>query len=213
MKHPNSETWAAYLAGDLPKAEQITAADHLKTCPECAAQITQWKAAIDHLERWRLPRRNARSRSGFPILKWAAAAIIVLGLTFVLGRISTLPATDLDSVRAALAPELKGAVISEIETKFRQEWADRLVQQIAQSADDANARLRNDLLRTLRLSSELDQKAVLTLIERLKSDMNANYLSLRKDLETVASLTDSQIQQARLGLIRLAGSNRSENGL
>lgn len=213
MNHPNSETCAAYLSGGLPESEYAEISDHLKSCPECAARLDRWERVIDRLNQWELPRRSMRRRFTSLSFKWAAAAVVVLGLTFGFGRSSVPEALDLDAVRAKLEPSLKVALFSELEQRIRQEWVDGLAKQISASTEDANARLRNDLLQTLQVSREEDRKAILALVERLNTDIAANYLSLRKDLETVASLADNQIQQARLGLIRLAATARAESDL
>lgn len=212
MKHPDPETWAALLSGDLPADEQTEATSHLKSCPECAERVERWRFSINRLERWSLPRRTPHARFAPSMFKWAAAAAIVLGAFFGLGRVSAPQSVDLEALRAELEPNLRAALVVEFEETVRDQWTDKLAGRIHESIESAAEQMQRDLLQAAQISREQDHRAILALLERLRSDTAANYISLRKDLETVASLAENEIQQAQLGLIRLATATKPEAG-
>ena len=61
-----------------------------------------------------------------------------------------------------------------------------------------------------RSAREEDRQITFAWLERLEKQQTADYLSVRNDLETVASLTDEGIRRARQSLNQLA-ANQSNN--
>jgi hypothetical protein len=50
-----------------------------------------------------------------------------------------------------------------------------------------------------------DRRETLSLLERIQREHAAAYVALRRDLETVASLTDEEIRQAHMKLMQFSG--------
>jgi hypothetical protein len=53
---------------------------------------------------------------------------------------------------------------------------------------------------------------LLALLESVQTDLTADYVAMRRDLETMASMTEDQFQQAQLKLIQLADNSYGAPG-
>ncbi len=228
MNHPKREEWAPYLFGEATPEARHRLEDHLQDCPECAAEIAGWRQSLDKLDRWKLPRIRARStQSPSPLLKWGVAAALVLGGGVGLGRWSA-PAVDLNtlqtrieaSVKSSLAMEGQRQLAADLQSAlsttggqltndFRTQLDSALARVVNMSAAETQ-RLLGDFIQTFNRAREADRQITFSWIEKIQKQHAVDYLSLRNDLETVASLTDEEIRRARQNLNRLA-ANKSNN--
>jgi len=228
MNHPKPEEWAPYLFGEATPAARHKLAAHLQNCPDCAAEIAGWRQSLKKLDRWKLPRMRPRSAQGPPpLLKWGVAAALVLGAGVGLGRWSA-PALDLNtlqtridaSVKSSLAVELQpqlnadlqralGTTGGHLTNEFRTQLNSALAGVVDASAVETQ-RLLGEFIQTSNRAREEDRRITFSWIEKIQKQHAADYLSLRTDLETVASLTDEEIRRARQSLNRLA-ANKSNN--
>ena len=106
MNHPKREDWVPYLYGEAKPDLRRQLSGHLEGCAECREELQNWKRSLHQLDAWKLPRRNSRLDAFTPFLKWAAAALLVLGLGFGFGRLTARQA-DLEKVRAQVEPEIR----------------------------------------------------------------------------------------------------------
>ena len=121
MSHPKREDWVQYLYGEIKPDLRRQLNEHLQGCSECGEELQNWKRSLQRLDAWKLPRTSARLDAVTPFLKWAAAALLVLGLGFGFGRLTARQA-DLEQVRARVEPEI------------RREFADLLRREIDKSS-------------------------------------------------------------------------------
>jgi hypothetical protein len=121
MSHPKREDWVQYLYGEIKPDLRRQLNEHLQGCAECGEELQNWKRSLQRLDAWKLPRTSARLDAVMPFLKWAAAALLVLGLGFGFGRLTARQA-DLQKVRARVEPEI------------RREFADLLRREIDKSS-------------------------------------------------------------------------------
>ena len=121
MSHPKREDWVQYLYGEIKPDLRRQLNEHLQGCSECGEELQNWKRSLQRLDAWKLPRTSARLDAVMPFLKWAAAALLVLGLGFGFGRLTARQA-DLEQVRARVEPEI------------RREFADLLRREIDKSS-------------------------------------------------------------------------------
>jgi anti-sigma-K factor RskA len=129
-----------------------------------------------------------------PVLKWAAAAALVLGVGFALGR-QTSPAS-------AQLVELKASVAQLAESVQRERGVN-----LSNSVNFATAAANNEALRLLseysRLQAEqrmADQQAVALALRNFETRLGR----LRTELETVALNTENGFEQTHENLTRLA---------
>src|SRR5438874_1991478 len=97
MTHPTREEWVTYLYDEFDKETRANLTDHLNVCPDCKTTLGKWRGTMAELNEWkvRTRRRSSAVQTALPILRWAAAALIVLGFGFVLGRFSSTNSANL----------------------------------------------------------------------------------------------------------------------
>jgi len=228
MNHPTREEWAQYLFGETTPDARHTLAEHLQNCPECAGEIAGWRRSLNKLDRWKIPRMRARSAQGAPPpLKWGLAAALLVGAGVGLGRWSA-PAVNLNelqtrietSVKSSLAMELQRQLIADLQSawaatgaqitnEFRIQLNSALAGVVDASAAETQRQL-GEFMQAFNRAIEEDRRITFAWIEKIQKQHTADYLSLRTDLETVASLTDEEIRRARQSLNQLA-ANKSNN--
>jgi len=207
MNHPKHDEWVPYLAGEASPETQKKLSVHLQGCPECAAEIAGWQRSISRLDRWELPPlRRSRREWLEPAIKWGIAAALVLGMGFGIGRWSARTTHD----TAALREELQAALAAnraEITNEFHAQLTGALNQALAGAAEVSSTearRLFGEFMKVLNETRAEDQQTLLVQLDRLQQRHAVDYLALRKDLETVAAMTDDELRRTRQGLRHFA---------
>jgi hypothetical protein len=169
---------------------------------------------MKQLNAWQLPVSPGLSlaaRLGVvrPVLKWAAAAAIVLGLGFGVGRISSLASGNVATMRASLQKELdrkietiRGGLASDIQ----HQQAEALEQVFAASVS-AKAELEGlvtELAKSVDEKRSVDGEAMAAALQQLDNKWAALHATLRKELETVAVLTEDGFNDTQQKLYQLA---------
>ncbi|MBI5388494.1 MAG: hypothetical protein HZA90_27835 [Verrucomicrobia bacterium] len=179
MNHPSHEDLIGFLYEELPDGQQAETCRHVAGCAQCRAQVESWRAVRRELLAWAVPDQTRRRTStpSWLLVKWAAAAVVLIGAGFALAR-GTAPATKLDTaaIRAAMAQELRQELRSEL-ARF--------------AADQAT-------------HQQEFQSALTRALGRLEAQRLVDYASLRQDVETVAVRAEDELQSTRLDLARLA---------
>jgi hypothetical protein len=228
MNHPKPEEWAPYLFGEATPEARHKLAEHLQLCPDCAAEISGWRQSLKKLDRWKLPRMRARSAQGPPpLLKWSVAAALVLVAGVGLGRWSA-PVIDLNTFQARIEASVKSSLAAELQRQLYADLQSALAATGGQLTNEFKAQLNRalagvvdasalethrqlgELIKAFNRAREEDRQITFSWLEKVQKQHTAEYLSLRTDLETVASLTDEEIRRARQSLNRLA-ANTSNN--
>jgi anti-sigma factor RsiW len=120
MNHPKPEEWVPYLYGGLTPDTRRQLKTHLDNCADCRGELQRWKRSIHRLDAWKLPRAGNPLQLLAPALKWAAAAAIVLGVGFGLGRFTGTEAMAA-RVRARVEPQLRQALQQQMAQLVRAE--------------------------------------------------------------------------------------------
>ena len=76
---------------------------------------------------------------------------------------------------------------------------------------EVTAELRRDLDGRLQVSREAGQKEMLAMLQEMEKERAAEYSALRKDLETVAVLTEDRIERTQRGLAEVAELTQIKN--
>jgi hypothetical protein len=191
MNHPKREEWIPYLYGEAEPQVRRQLKSHLEHCLECRAELDSWEQSIKRLDAWKLPRAGRQRFLPAPILSWSAAAAALLLLGYVAGH-STASKADIQSVRAALEPQLRQALTSEMT---------QVVRDVVNKAASA----------TLAQAKDQTTKAIAAYAATFDSqhaqdyrDMHAALLVLKQQLDTVAMNTDAGFRQAQQKLVQLA---------
>src|SRR5438477_10995263 len=225
MKHPNREEWVPFLFGEAEPEAKKQLAEHLSACRECAEELGNGRKSLHRLDAWKTPRHKRRGMPALtPVFNLAAAALLVLGLGFGLGRWFSNSA-DAGQLRAALASSLKASLVPELRQELAGEFQSRL-DQFQRDSETALANVKSEvlnasaaetdealeqLLTLIRSDRAEDQEAVANWVSNLRKQHETDFVSLRKDLETVATTTDDRIRAAQLKLLELSSFKSSSS--
>ncbi len=186
MKHPSNEEWMGWIYGESSGAEKARLAGHLKECGECRAEVRRWENARQALDfgKVELPRHPARVLE--PIVKWGIAAGLMLAIGFGAGRLASPRGADYQALRASLKAEL----LTELEQRQSQQLAD-----YKSSAEEKQAE---------------DHRLIFTALGKVDADRVTDYAALRKELETVAVLTQDGFQREQQQIVTLANYSQAD---
>ncbi len=209
MNHPKREEWIPLLFSEADAETKQRLETHLKSCAACATEVSGWRRSLGRLDAWKLPKAQKVS-GGLPIqpIAWAAAAAIVIG-AFVAGR-STVPMMDAQKFRADLKSELS-AEIQEGFARVTSNSSNALANlefRLASASTDNSEQMAEQFVRVINSLRDDDRAATEALFDKLQKQYTTDFVLLRRDLETLASTTDEEIENARLKLYQLA-SNQS----
>lgn len=206
--HPSREEWMEFLYDESPAARRAELESHLKACALCAREVARWRNTMAALNADEVPAHSTRtsSRAGW---KWAAAAAFIigaLGIGFGLGRAGSPSPIELRSLRAELQAALSQARL-EMQEQQKQAFTaavaglgsetQRLLAEYGQAAEERRVQDQQSLLRT---------------VQELDASRQADVLSLRKDLETVALFTDDGLRKTEAQLFQLATYSQPPSG-
>ena len=197
MNHPKHEEWLPYLDGEASPEAAQRLSEHLMACPQCAAEMEGRRRSIQKLQRLAWPQHRRATRSWIaPTVKWGLAAAIVLGIGIGLGRRSTPSAGKIETaVSRQVREELRQEIRSDLLAAFAadpQSVQDSFGRQLAREIGQSSAKRREE-----------ERQALTEAFNRLQQDQTAYYLSLRKDLETLATTADAGLQQTRRQLAQM----------
>jgi negative regulator of sigma E activity len=194
VNHPDATEWMAFLYGEVAPERKRALDKHLVECSVCTKQVSAWRSGMSALDDWKIPVTRATTSWAMPVLKWAAAAAVVLCVGFVLGR-------QTSSANAELV-ELKTSVAQLADTLKRQQG-----EQLTNTVTLATAAANTETLRLLSGYSQLqaeqrysDQQAIGTTLRSFETRLSR----LRTELETVALNTENGFEQTHDNLTRLA---------
>jgi negative regulator of sigma E activity len=184
----------AFLYGEVAPERTRELDQHLVECAACAEQVSAWRSGMSALDDWKLPAMRATRPWALPVVKWAAAAAVVLCVGFVLGR-QTSPAS-------AELTELKASVTQLADTLKRQQ-GEQLTNTVTLATAAANAETVRLLSGYSQLQAEQrysDQQTIGVTLRGFETRLNR----LRTELETVALNTENGFEQTHDNLTRLA---------
>ena len=192
LAHPGPEAWLDFLYGELPPAEHRRLEQHLAACPTCAAELALTRRTMAALDTWKIPVMPGKRSGLVAPLKWAAAAVLVLGVGLAAGRLSA-PQLDTTKLRADVASTLRQEFRSDLRT-------------VTAAAEARTQRQLDELAQAWITGRAEDQQASLALYDRAQTDRKADYTRLRRDLETVAIQAELRLDttERALGQIALA---------
>ena len=208
MNHPTREEWMSFLYDELTDEQRANLAAHLAVCPDCKTCVNDWRATGNDLRSWQLPVRRARFALQRPVLRWAAAAVIMLCVGFGVGRFTT--AASADKIRAAVEPAVRGQLREEFARMLRSE----LEKASAAALDASRAESRQligDFAKVYESNRAEDNQAVYEALNKLETQRLADNATLRKELETVAVMTDFGFRRTQQQMLQLADYTQPAN--
>jgi anti-sigma factor RsiW len=184
----------AFLYRELPAKRKNELQAHLGHCPDCSADIKAWQAGMQALDTWKLPARRPAPAQWVPVLKWAAAAAVILAFGFALGRRSAPAAGELAALKSSVA---------QLTELVQNQSAASLSNSVAASTTAAEAQTIRLLSEYSRLQEEqraADRGAVNVALHSFSAHLN----KVDADLETVATDTEKGFQETHENITRVA---------
>ena len=207
MNHPTSEEWMSYLYDEMEATERARLAGHLEGCTQCRSKVVEWQGAQRNLDEWRLEPRRTRKTAVLarPWLKWAAAAVLFAGVGFSAGRFSMARPVDPQKLRAEIEPELRQQLRAELVQTMREELDKSAAATLAASREQARGMLV-DYTQKIENTRAADNGVISAALDRLDSQQADDYVSLKKQLDTVAVMTEAGLRHTENQVAELAYS-------
>ena len=214
QKHPTDEQWMDYLYDEMPSSGRTVLEAHVSGCPPCQQKREGFRGARQSLDEWRLETPAAKHQltmSWQPVVKWAAAAVLLVSTAFATGRISR-PALDIEALQAQISKPIEERVRQQVaaaseqalaaaEEKLRAQLAARFKEVADKALEEAAANTRKQLEElevALEAIREHDKSMFAAALEQFEAERMAHYLKFRADLERVAMFTQNVAQLASL---------------
>ena len=205
MNHPKPEEWAPYLFGEIkgPRRRQLRA--HLRACVECRGEMASWKRTLGRLDAWQLPGTPPPAFMPAPAFWWAAAAALVLGIGFLAGRWSRPTEAQIATLvrqeaKAQARQELKADLLAALAPGTPRQ-VDAFQRQLRQQVQTVLSRAGRSEAFNAALAE--DRRTTLALLERMAQQQADAYVSLRRDLETLATAAADGLQQNGRQIVQL----------
>jgi hypothetical protein len=204
MNHPSNEEWGLYVFGEAPPELQRKLKTHLGECEQCAADVAAMQGTLHKLDAWQIPSTPRRVHQLEPMLKFAMAAAIVLAIGVGLGRFSAPKSPDVALLKTELMAQVDSALAQN--AAFSSNLLAAAEIRLAQQTDLALQSFGREILETVNVAREQDRAAVQNVIDQIKRQRETDYVSLRRDLETVAAATDQGLRRAQASLLEIAAN-------
>lgn len=192
LKHPSASEWMSFLYAECAPELRRELEAHLATCPTCAAQVQTWRSSMNALDEWPVPVRRPAQKQWVPMVKWAAAAL-VLAVAFALGRQTSNTRGEIQALKNS---------VSDLTAIVQREHNLNLSNNVS-----VLAHANTEALRLLGDYARLDQEQRAADQEVLKTALRSLDLRLgrvRTDLQAVAVNTEAGFEATHQGLAQLA---------
>jgi hypothetical protein len=171
-------------------------------CPECKAKVAEWRGVARELNTWKIEVRPSQARFRPVLLRWAAAALLMLGLGVVAGRVSS-PSIDPRAVRAAIEPAIRRELRAEFAQLLREQLRKSSMETLAASSTQTRE-LLGDFAKAYEQNRAEDAQALYSELARMDTQRLTDLASLKRDLDTVAVFSDTGFRQTQRQLLNLA---------
>ncbi len=186
MKHHAPEEWLLYMDGEASSELSDCLSQHLKICPECAAELAAWKRSAWKLRQLKFPAQPRQSQAPvFTAVKWGLAAGIALFIGVAVGRLS-----------APNADELRQTITAQARVEMRDEMRHQLAA----------------LSQLLDQQRKTDERRMIALVNNVRDQNIRDCIALRQDLETAVSVADNdlRVNNRRINEIAVAVSENQK---
>jgi len=146
-----------------------------------------------------------------PIAKLAAAAVLLIGLGYIVGRLSA-PQPDIEKLHSALETSLRASLTDQMDRRWQSAFAANCVQ----LKDELHQQVRRDLtefaVQTLAASNSLTEQRLIKLIELIEAARIQDRRQVAAALETIEFGRLQDKSQLGKGLVALAAQTSELRG-
>ena len=216
-----------YLYGEMQPPQRKSLETHVKACRVCDDQKREFTGAMQSLDGWNveLPAKHSLASGGSrvqPVLKWAAAAALLVSTAFATGRFSR-PEVDLAALQARIEAPLRERIEQQIDAASEKAAAEvraRVEVDMAARMHEISLRAQADaelaaqqqmeqLAASLASLREEDRVRMSAVTKMLETQWVSEFRKMREDLERVALFTDQSYRDAQRQLVQLASVTQS----
>lgn len=208
--HPNSEEWMSFLYREASPERSAELDAHLRQCGECQERVAHWRGTLATLDAVRSPAMTRSRRSVVPIVRWAAAAALVLGIGFGAGRLTSSSSAEMARLEMAMRTEMeaklaasRAELLASIDKRNEE-----MTPNIKSVASEAARREAESLLvkfaRSIDEQRDAERDVFVTALRNLEERRATEYAALRKDLDTLAVNADDGLSRTQEQLMELA---------
>ena len=166
-----------------------------------ASKLTE--AANNHQDDIKTIKLVDRIKFSKGLIKFAAAAVILITAGYVVGRLTAAKAPDIEQLQAALEPAIRQNLLQEMS----QYWQVSLASGYAQIKNELQQQYRRDLsdfaIQTLAASSAVTNDRLQQLINAINTSQTHERQWYATALETLALQTEDQLQKTKQDMVQL----------
>jgi hypothetical protein len=200
-----------FLYGELPSGAEQECRSHLESCPACRDQVRGWRETQGRLDTDRAsltPRIHPVGPTWVrPMLQWAAAAVLLLGIGFAVGRSKSPTREDLKNEIARVRDE----VHSEIRGRFTDDLKTVAIAAAAGSTAETQRFLNEFITRFTTVRTE-ERREFLKALQGIEDRHALDYAELRAGLGQLARTTGSGFRQTESQINLIASQIPAESG-
>jgi hypothetical protein len=219
MKHLSEEQWMDLLYNELSSEQKNALETHIKACAGCAQKRASFRQTTKELDAWTviIPEKAKLTPQWSPVLKWAAAAAVLVTTAFATGRFSK-PTLDPERIQAQIALPIQEKLSHDLNIKM---------QIVAENAlQTAGAKLQADMIARLdkayaEMTASKEQaalalaalreqdKTLYSALQEIQEKWEQDYLRMRQDIEKVALFSDESARNTHRQIVQLASATGS----
>jgi hypothetical protein len=205
------------LYNELSPEQKSALETHIKNCAACAQKRATFRQTAKELDAWTvvLPEKAKLVPQWSPVIKWAAAAAVLVTTAFATGRFSK-PTFDPERIQTQITEPIQEKISRDLNLK---------VQLLAENAlQSARAQLRDDMIARFdkwyaEMSSSKEQaalalatlreqdKTLYAAFQEIQEKWEQDYLRMRQDIEKVALFSEDSARSAHRQFVELASAN------
>ncbi len=187
MKHPSNEEWIDFLYGEMQPQQRHALESHREKCSKCRSQLEQWSNVGSSLDQWKaLPRFKRAASQAVPPL-WKAAAVLLIGFSFFLGRQTGSRTIDKAALLTELSPQIRKEIHNTLETH------PSLIELVENNRTEEWSEIRSEVQELLQNQTIQSVAA----IEQLRQETSAVMDRFHTQLETVALVAEGRYQRSQ----------------
>ena len=213
MKHLSEEQWMELLYNELSPEQKSALETHIKNCAACAQKRATFRQTAKELDAWTvvLPEKAKLVPQWSPVVKWAAAAAVLVTTAFATGRLSK-PTLDPERIQTQIAEPIQEKISRDLNLKM---------QLLAENAlQSASAKLQAEMIARLdaEMSASKEQaalalaalreqdKTLYAAFQEIQEKWEQDYLRMRQDIEKVALFSEDSARSAHRQFVELTSA-------
>lgn len=213
--HPSREEWMSFLYRETSPEQTSSLDSHLRRCGECQGRVARWRGTMAKLDAWKTTAAPVHRRGAAPVMRWAAAAAVVLGAGIAVGRMTAPGSVDIRQLELSLRAEMESKLSAnrtELLASFQKHTSELAtnVQAVATAAATREAEvLLAKFTQALDVQREAERDALVGALRSMEERRATDFASLRKDLDTLAVNADDGLSRTQEQLMELASMTQT----